>query len=73
MLVVRPGQVLQFRYENYLGEVSFRNVVFQGLDYGENTYYLTPQWLLRTFCLDRQALRSFALANIDMSTFKVIG
>lgn len=65
MQVYLPGEVLQFSYENYRGETSLRTVRFVGLDYGDNEWYSERQWFMRTYDLDKDAARSFALAKID--------
>lgn len=71
MLVIRPGSLITFSYTNHAGRTEERRAIFQGMDYGENSWYTTPQWLMRTLDLDRMDYRSFALALIDMSTFKI--
>lgn len=70
MQTYRPGDILQFDYENYRGETSLRTVRFEGLDYGDNEWYPQRQWFMRTHDLDKDAARSFALAKIDAEAIR---
>lgn len=65
------SHVLSFPYTNHRGVNETRRVVFLGLDYGSNVFYPEPQWLMRTFDLDRKDYRSFALAKIDPGSIVV--
>jgi predicted DNA-binding transcriptional regulator YafY len=67
------GQRLSFPYKNYRGEISSRNVIFLGLDYGMNEWYPEDQWFMRCFDLDKGAYRSFALKHISPRSIKVVG
>lgn len=66
MIVFLPGDRLEFEYMNHRGVVEQRNVIFKGVDYGENEWYVEPQWFLRCHDTARNAPRSFALARIAM-------
>lgn len=68
MLAFNFSAIYSFPYTNHRGVTEMRHVVAMGLDYGSNMYYSEPQWLLRTFDLDRRDYRSFALAKIDPAT-----
>lgn len=68
-----PGQQYEFRFRNYRGEDETRHVIFQGVDYGSNSYYSTPQWFIRCWDIERGEPRSFILSNIDVETLVVVG
>lgn len=60
-----PGERLKFDYVNYKGEAETRDVIFKGLDYGDNEWYPERQWFMRCHDVTRNADRSFALSKID--------
>lgn len=62
---IAPGVLLIFPYTNYKGDYSIRTATFVGIEYGSNEQYPEPQWFIRTWDLDKNAARSFALAKID--------
>lgn len=72
MHVFLPGQRLLFDYVNHRGEASKRDVIFKGLDYGENEFYTGPQWFVRCFDIAKGADRSFALGRIDGAKVEVV-
>lgn len=67
-----PGNRLKFDYVNYKGETEERDVIFKGLDYGDNEWYPERQWFMRCHDIARDADRSFALAKIDADKIEVI-
>lgn len=72
MKVILPGTTVRFDYVNHRGVSENRTVVFRGLDFGSNEYYPEPQFLLRGWCLDRKAVRSFAIGRIDGEELEII-
>lgn len=58
------GSVNTFLYENWKGEISMRRVIPLALRFGRSDHYKEDQWLLETFDCDKNAYRTFALANI---------
>lgn len=68
MKVLHPGNVVKFEYTNHRGVTEERHVEVIGLDFGSNEWYPEDQWFMRGRCLDRDAIRSFALAKIDGHT-----
>lgn len=60
-----PGALLTFPYTNHKGEYGIRTATFAGIEYGSNEWYPDPQWFIRTWDLDKNAARSFALNLID--------
>lgn len=70
--VFLPGQRLRFSYRNHRDVVEQRDVIFKGLDYGDNEWYPERQWFMRTHDLVRDTDRSFALARIDGDAIEVV-
>ncbi len=73
MITIKQGQKVHFNYKNHRGDVARRSAVVRGVDYGETEWYPKKQWFLRCYDLDRLAERSFAVANIDMESFEMVG
>lgn len=60
------GKVVEFTYENYRGVTEIRRVVPQGTLFGTTLHHPgKKQWFLRAWCLERQAQRYFAFADIS--------
>ena len=59
-----------FDYKNYKGVVSERLVRPIELFYGYTSYYPNKQWLLKAWDLNKDAERTFAMA--DISDWKVL-
>ena len=72
MKVFLPGQRLQFDYLNHRDVLEKREVIFRGLDYGDNEWYPERQWFLRCDDPSRGASRSFALARIDGDAIEIV-
>lgn len=65
------GALLTFPYTNYKGEFAIRTVIFSGIEYGSNEWYPEPQWFIRTWDLDKNAPRSFALDRINPAQLSI--
>jgi len=52
---------IMFMYSNHEGKVERRSAATIDVFYGTTEYYPEPQWLLKAWCLDRQAERIFAM------------
>lgn len=70
--VFSPGERLQFDYLNHRGVLEHRDVIFKGLDWGDNDWYPERQWFLRCYDIVRETDRSFALARIDADAIEVV-
>lgn len=70
--VFLPGQRLRFSYRNHRDVVEERDVIFRGLDYGDNDWYPERQWFMRCHDVARQADRSFALARIEGDKITIV-
>lgn len=55
---------LYFLYRNHEGKVATRRVTSPNVYHGCTRHHPEPQWLLRAFDLDRQAMRDFALRGV---------
>ncbi len=67
-----PGYRLRFSYRNHRDVVEDRDVIFKGLDYGDNEWYPERQWFLRCYDIARDADRSFALSRIDGDAIEIV-
>lgn len=56
--------LLRFRYTNYKDETSDREVIPLQVEYGVTPEHKTPCWLLRSWCMDRKAERSFIMSKM---------
>ena len=52
------------RYTNYRAETSIRRVVPIRIRFASSEWHPAEQWIMDAFDLDRQAERSFALADV---------
>lgn len=62
---VAADQIVSFRYTNHSGVSAMRRVVPERIWFGSTDWHTDPQWLLEAFDCDRQALRCFAMRDID--------
>lgn len=60
-------ETLRFRYKNYKGEVSDRSVIPIRIVVKKSQYHNDgkPCWIMVAFDLDKEALRDFALSDIQ--------
>ncbi len=52
------------RYRNHRGEVSWRRITPLGIVHGLSQWHPGEQWLLQAWDEDKQAQRTFALADV---------
>lgn len=57
-------RVVTIRYTNYRGETADRRIIPSGLRFATTDWHPEEQWILDAFDLDRNADRSFAMADI---------
>jgi predicted DNA-binding transcriptional regulator YafY len=57
-------QAVEIEYTNYRGESALRRVVPMRIWFGESEWHKGPQWFMDALDLDRQAERSFAMADV---------
>lgn len=55
---------LRFRYCNYKGETSWRNVVPIEISFKKTDYHDEEQWIMRALDVDRNVEREFAMKDI---------
>lgn len=58
------NDALWIDYTNWRGERGVRQIRPCDLTWGSNTYHREPQWLLRAWDVERQAIREFAFRDI---------
>jgi predicted DNA-binding transcriptional regulator YafY len=51
-------------YTNYRGERSIRRVVPLGVVFKATEFHPEAQWILSAWCLEREAMREFAVKDI---------
>ncbi|HCT64365.1 MAG TPA: hypothetical protein DIC60_03690 [Lachnospiraceae bacterium] len=56
---------LKILYTNYKGETSIRNIVPQEIYFGKTDWHPKEQWLLQATDVDKGAVRTFAIEDID--------
>lgn len=56
---------LKILYTNYKGETSVRNIIPQEIYYGKTEWHPQEQWLLQATDVDKGAVRTFAVKDID--------
>lgn len=64
-LASRPGRVFRCTYRNHEGKTERRTIRFDAIQYGSNDYHPVAQFLARVYCLDRKAVRHFAVADMN--------
>ncbi len=64
---VDPGacQIVRIDYINYRGERAIRRVIPGRCYLGEVTWHPGVQWVLDAWDVDKDAIRSFAIADIQ--------
>lgn len=60
---------LKFWYKNYKGKLALRSVTPKRVYWGKNEYHPEEQWLMLAYDWDRAQLRTFAMKDMDCSTF----
>lgn len=67
---IRPGDKIRFHYTNWQMETEWRKAEVSSFWFGSSTYHQGEQWFMRAVCLDRGAVRNFAMR--DMRDISVI-
>ncbi len=63
------GKPIKVTYKNYRGEVAERAIVPQKIFWGNTEWHQDEQWLLEVFDVDRNAVRVYALCDIQEWSF----
>jgi predicted DNA-binding transcriptional regulator YafY len=61
-----PGEIVRIDYINYRGERAIRRVIPDRCYLGEVTWHPGMQWILDAWDIDKGAIRSFAIADIQL-------
>jgi predicted DNA-binding transcriptional regulator YafY len=59
-----PQEPISFDYSNHRGERGFRKVLPFRLWFGVTEFHPAPQWFLRAWDFNRNAMRDFAITSI---------
>jgi len=65
---VSGKQVITIRYTNHRGETADRRIIPICLRFAATEWHPDEQWLIDAYDVDRQVVRSFALAGIQSRT-----
>lgn len=60
------GQRLRFRYTNWQGITSIRDVDVVSLIFGSNDWHRDPQWMIAALDRDKGEMRYFSLLHIQL-------
>jgi hypothetical protein len=52
-------------YRNWKGEVAWRRIVPLSISFESSQWHPVPQWIMRALDIDKEAERSFAIADIQ--------
>lgn len=52
-------------YTNYKGKTSERRIIPEKIYFGSNEWHVEPQWLMDAYDLGKDAIRGFALKDIQ--------
>ena len=66
---VVPGAFYTFDFINHRQELRKRIVVARSLQWGATAWHPDLQWFLEGFDIEKQELRSFPLARIELGSF----
>lgn len=65
MVAFVAGQALRFRYTNYRGITSVREVRPVYIRFGTSDYYPEPCWLMKALDFDRSEFREFRMSSME--------
>lgn len=65
MIEVPSGKFLKFFYTNWRGEKSHRKAQIDTIYFGSTEYHKEGQWLMEAFDMDKNALRVFAMKDME--------
>ncbi len=64
-MVMPEGEPLEFIYRNHRGEVSKRQMIPRALVWGATEWHPEPQWLIRGWDIEKDAVRHYALNDMS--------
>jgi hypothetical protein len=59
------GREVNILYRNWKGEVAWRRIIPLSISFESSQSHPIPQWIMRAFDRDKEAERSFAIADIQ--------
>jgi len=54
---------LRVLYKNWKGMITERDIVSREVVFGSTEWHTEPQWLMIAFCLNKRAMRTFAMKD----------
>jgi len=63
-MVKKSDTPLVFKYKNWEGKTSIRNIIPEKIYFGKTKWHPQKQWFLVAFDLDKKEKRIFALKDI---------
>lgn len=55
---------LKFYYKNWRGEYGYRTVMDPVMWYGSTEFHKEPQWMIKAYDVEKDAVRDFAVNDI---------
>lgn len=62
---IQQGQLVEMIYTNWRGEKAARRIIPIRLFFGATEWHPEEQWLLEAYDLEKQAMRAFAMKQIE--------
>ncbi len=62
---IDSNKVVRILYKNYRGEIAYRNIRPEKIWFGSTQWHKEEQWLLDALDLEKDALRNFAMGDIQ--------
>jgi hypothetical protein len=65
MVNLPSSREVSILYRNWKGEVAWRRIVPLSISFESSQWHPVPQWIMRALDIDKEAERSFAIADIQ--------
>jgi len=72
LIALKSPVEFECEYRNWRGEVATRRLRAIAFWYGSTAWHPTPGLMLRAVDLDKNAERDFAVADLNLTTFRAI-
>lgn len=64
-MTLENAQIVNILYTNYKGETALRKIIPERIWFGSTEWHPEDQWLLDAHDLEKDALRNFAMKDIQ--------
>lgn len=64
-MIIDPQKVVKILYQNYRGEISYRDILPGKIWFGATNWHKEEQWLLEAHDIEKGALRNFAIKDVQ--------